>query len=98
MTMHNVVVSGSFDNMRSKDIRFLQEAARLGQVQVLVWDDEVVCTVTGQPPKFPLAERSYLLQALRYVNRVAAVSGPIDPQALPQIDGSQPTVWAVPPV
>ena len=83
MTMHKVAVGGSFDNMRSKHIRFLEEAARLGQVQVLVWDDDVVCALTGQPPKFPLAERLYLLQALRYVDRVAAVSGPIDPETLP---------------
>jgi len=57
-------------------------------VQVLVWDDDIVRAVTGQPPKFPLTERVYLLQAVRYVDRVAAVSGPLDPQTLPQIDGN----------
>jgi hypothetical protein len=56
MTTHNVLVSGSFDDVRSKHLRFLEEAARLGQVQVLVWDDEAVRAVTGQPPRFPLAE------------------------------------------
>ena len=97
MTTHNVVVAGSFDNMRSQHIRFLEEAARLGQVQVLVWDDDVVRAVTGHQPKFPLAERTYLLQALRYVDRVAAVPGPIDPQTLPPIpDDAQSSVWAVP--
>jgi len=98
MTTHNVVVAGSFDNMRSQPIRFLEEAARLGQVQVLVWDDDVVRAVTGQPPKFPLAERIYLLQALRYVDRVAAVSGPIAPQTLPPIPEAQSSVWVVPAV
>jgi glycerol-3-phosphate cytidylyltransferase-like family protein len=85
MTTHNVVVAGSFADVRSKQIRFLEEAARLGQVQVLLWDDEAVRAATGQPPRFPLAERIYLLRALRYVDRVAAVSGPIDRQTLPQI-------------
>ena len=95
MTLNSVVVTGGFDDMRSRHIRFLEEAARLGSLQVLLWDDEVVRAVTGQPPKFPLPERSYLLQALRYVDRVTAVSGPIDPAALPQIDGSQTHTWAV---
>jgi cytidyltransferase-like protein len=67
-------------------------------VQVLVWDNEAVCAVTGQPPKFTLAERVYLLQALRYVDQVAAVSGPINPQALPPIPEAQSSVWAVPAV
>jgi cytidyltransferase-like protein len=96
MTTHSVVAADSFDNMRSRHIRFLEEAARLGPVQVLVWDDEVVRAVTGQPPKFPLAERIYLLQALRCVDRVAAVSGPLDPQALPPIDEARSSVWVVP--
>jgi cytidyltransferase-like protein len=96
MTARNVVVTGGFDNPRSQHLRFLEEAARLGPVQVLVWDDEAIQAVTGQPPKFPLAERRYLLQAVRYVDRVAAVSGPIDPQALPPVAGMQPSVWAVP--
>ncbi len=96
MTKPNVLVAGSFDDMRSKHIRFLEEAARLGQVQVMVWDDDVVHAVTGRPPRFPLAERTYLLQALRYVDRVAAISRPIDPEALPPIDGTQSSVWVVP--
>ena len=96
MTTHNVVVAGSFDNMRSWHIRFLEEAARLGQVQALAWDDDMVRAVTGQPPKFPLAERIYLLQALRYVDRVAAVSGLVAPQTLPLIAEAQSSVWVVP--
>ena len=96
MTARNVVVAGSFDNIRSQQFRFLEEAARLGQVQVLVWDDEAVCAVTGQPPKFLLAERRYVLQALRYVDRVTSVSSPIDPQTLPPISDARSTVWAVP--
>ncbi len=98
MTTHNVVVAGSFDNMHSQHLRFLEEAARLGQVQVLVWDDEAVRVITGQPPEFPLAERIYVLQALRYVDRVEVVSGPIDPQTLPPISDTRSSVWAVPEV
>ena len=40
--MNNVVVSGSFDDIHSRDIRFLEEAAKLGHLHVLLWSDEVV--------------------------------------------------------
>jgi cytidyltransferase-like protein len=96
MTTRGVVVTGSFDDMRSRHIRFLEEAARLGQVRVLVWDDEAARAATGQPPRFPLAERMYLLQALRYVDQTTAIAGPIDLDALPQVDGSPSGMWVVP--
>ena len=64
-----VVVSGGFDDIRSGQIRFLEEAAKLGQLQVLLRDDESVKVIKGKPAKFPLAERQYLLQAVRYVRR-----------------------------
>ena len=96
MTTQQVVVTGSFDNMRSRHIRFLEEAARLGQVRVLVWDDEAVRAATGRLPRFPLAERMYLLQALRYVDQTAVISGPIDLEMLPEIAEARSSMWVVP--
>jgi len=60
-----VVASGAFDDIRSRDLRFLQEASRLGELCVLLWSDDLVEQVTGHPPKFPLAERYYFLNAVR---------------------------------
>jgi cytidyltransferase-like protein len=65
-----VVVSGGFDDVRSRDLRFLQQAANLGDLTVLLWADDAIEKLTGKPPKFPLAERSYFLNAVRYVSRV----------------------------
>jgi cytidyltransferase-like protein len=95
MTADNVVVMGSFDDVRSRHIRFLEEAAKLGTLRVLLWNDEVVRAATGNPLKFPLAERQYFLQAVRYVDQTTVVSDPIDPEALPQIGGSLAGVWVV---
>lgn len=67
--MKQVVVSGAFDDLRSRDIRFLEEAARLGPVTVALWDDDRVAAETGRCV-FPFAERAYLLEALRFVARV----------------------------
>ena len=102
--MKTVAVLGAFDDLKSRDVRFLEEASKFGAVHVWLWSDEVVAALTGQTPKFPFAERHYLLQAIRYVNSV----GQIDDSALRSvgnhsyllnvlpIGGSgQPGVWAV---
>lgn len=93
--MRKILVSGSFDDLRSPQARFLQEAARLGGVQVQLWSDRAVQALTGQAPKFPLAERQYLVQALRYVQAVEVID-PADPDSLPDVDPDEPQLWAVP--
>jgi cytidyltransferase-like protein len=69
--MTRVLVHESFDDLRSSDMRFLQEATRLGEVHVLLWSDDVVRRETGKPPKLPQEERLYLLESLRYVKSVS---------------------------
>lgn len=90
-----VVVSGAFDNLRSREIRFLQEASRLGDVTVLLWSDDLVRQFAGPPPEFPESERSYLLQAIRYVCRVQVVSKQTSKDVLPEDLGFKPDLWAV---
>jgi len=68
-----IVVSGGFDDIKSRDIRFLEEAAKLGPVTVLLWTDSAIKQDTGCAPKFPIAERYYFLDAIRYVSRVVEV-------------------------
>ena len=67
-----VIVSGGFDDLKSRDLRFLEEAAKLGELTVLLWPDSAIQQFTGRAPKFPLAERAYFLNAVRYVSRVVA--------------------------
>jgi cytidyltransferase-like protein len=93
--MKRVVVSGSFDDLRSRHVRLLQEASRLGDVCVLLWSDETTSALEGHAPKFPQAERMYLLQAIRYVSRVTAVTGRVERDALPFLDGIDPELWVV---
>ena len=64
----NVVVTASFDDLRSRHIRLLEEAAKLGEVHALIWPDERVQAFTNKPPKFQAHERLYLVQAIRYVH------------------------------
>jgi cytidyltransferase-like protein len=93
--MKRVSVTGSFDDLRSHHVRFLQEASRLGEVYVLLWSDEVVRSLEGSAPKFPQAERLYFVQALRYVKRVILVTDWFDRDTLPQVNNLQPEMWVV---
>jgi len=79
-----VVVSGGFDDIKSRDLRFLEEAAKLGELSVLLWPDATLQKLTGKPPKFPLAERSYFLNAVRYVGKVLAAEADADFDSLPK--------------
>ena len=79
-----VVASGGFDDVTSRDIRFFEEAAKLGELTVLLWPDAVIQEVTGRPPKFPLAERSYFLKAVRYISKVVIVDASTDCDSLPR--------------
>ena len=70
-----VVVTGAFDDLRSGQIRSLEEAAKLGEVTALVWADELLQQIEGKEPRFPEAERQYLLRAIRFVRRVVVWRG-----------------------
>jgi len=89
-----IVVSGGFDDIRARDLRFLEEAAKLGELNVLLWPDEMLRSSVGRAPAFPLAERLYFLSAVRYVMRVIPLTSPFDPDTLPELEGITPQVWA----
>jgi cytidyltransferase-like protein len=74
--MNSVFVAGSFDDLRSPQVRLLEEAAHMGPVHVALWSDAVVEQMEGKAPKFVEAERKYLLESIRYVNRVTLCNNP----------------------
>jgi cytidyltransferase-like protein len=90
-----VAVSGSFDDLRSRHVRFLEEAARMGEVHVLLWCDEAVRELEGREPRFPEAERLYLVESIRHVRRATVVGGAFERDVLPLADEVRPDAWAV---
>jgi len=94
--MRTIVVSGSFNNIQSRDIRFLEESAKRGPLIILLWSDDVFQRMEGCKPAFPQAERRYFLESVRYVKQVVLVDGRYNPDEIPQIEGINPEVWAVP--
>ena len=93
--MRAVIVTGSFDNLRSQHVRFLEEAAKCGSVHVALWRDETVEELEGAPPKFTERERAYLLQSLRFVDHVTLVRGAINPDTLTAFEGAKSDIWIV---
>ena len=93
--MKKTIVTGSFDDLQARDFRFLEEVSKLGSLHVLLWSDETIQQIEGKSPKFPQAERMYMLQAIRYVAGLTLVTGHVERDALPQIAAIQPDVWAV---
>jgi cytidyltransferase-like protein len=89
-----VVVSGAFDDLRSRQIRFLHEAARWGELTVLLEADASRSSPADKPAKFPLEERKYFLEALRYVRRVIVVPPGEEAHRLPDLDRLAPQIWA----
>src|ERR1035438_7711510 len=87
-----VVVSGGFDDIKAGDLRFLEAASKLGEVTVLLWPDSVGKRYSGKAPKFPLVERNYFLNAVRYVSKVVEAEASADFNSLPK--SFRAGIWA----
>lgn len=73
----SVVVEASLDNLKSDDVRFLEEAAALGPLRVRIPSDALLTARTGVAPLFPAAERLFLAQSLRFVDAAEIVDRPV---------------------
>jgi cytidyltransferase-like protein len=96
----HVLVTGSFDDLRSDQVRLLAAAAELGPVHVLLWSDELVQRIEGHGPKFPEDERQYLLEAIRYVSRVTLCRHAVGRDQLctqHAASAPRPQIWVVGP-
>ena len=97
--MNEVIVSGSFDNLRTPQFRFFDEASKFGPVHVLLWSDNVIRLLDGVAPRFTYEERLYFVQSLRYVTKVTCVEELADRDTLPPhpfIEKECTRNWVVP--
>jgi len=92
--LSEIALCAPFDNINTRHIRLLHEASRLGPVHIYLWDDAAINTLTGKDPKFPLAERRYHLESVRYVSKVTVV-GVNDANALPEESLATAGTWVV---
>ncbi len=93
--MNPIIVTGSFDVLRSRQVRFLEEASRLGMVQVLLYSDALSLALNGCSPKFPQAERVYFASAMRYASGVSVIDGRSFEDVVSQVQDRRPERWVV---
>jgi cytidyltransferase-like protein len=75
MTKKKVFVSGCFDMLHSGHIRFLEKAARHGDVHVALGSDRTLVGLKGRTPVTTEKERKYMLEAVRHVKRCTISRG-----------------------
>ena len=66
--MTRVLVAGSFDILHTGHIFLFQEAAKRGEVMVVVARDSSIIKIKGNPPILPEAQRLEIVQAIKYVS------------------------------
>ena len=69
MLKKKVFVSGCFDMLHSGHIRFLEKAAKYGDVYLALGSDRTVVELKGRAPVATEAERKYMLEAIRHVKQ-----------------------------
>jgi len=80
MRKKKVFVSGCFDLLHSGHIRFLEKAAKHGDVYLALGSDRTVVELKGRAPVATEAERKYMLEAIRHVKEclISRGSGILD--------------------
>lgn len=69
MPKKKIFVSGCFDLLHSGHVRFLEKAARYGDVYVALGSDRTVMDLKGRAPVTTERERKYMIKAVRHVKQ-----------------------------
>lgn len=69
MTAKRIVIAGTFDILHPGHVFLISEAAKLGEVIVVVARDENVVHAKGHPVIVPEQQRLFMVQALRGVSK-----------------------------
>jgi cytidyltransferase-like protein len=91
----NVLVTGGFSQYGSPLVRFLEEASKLGEVNVLLGDDNSISLKDDGSPKISVEERVYLLENNRYVSGVTVAKEGARLYDLNISKSMKPDIWAV---
>jgi FAD synthetase len=78
MARKQVVVAGTFDILHPGHVFLISEAAKLGDVVVVVARDKNVVRVKGHPAIVPEGQRRFMVEALKGVNKAVLGSESTD--------------------
>ena len=90
MTSKQVVIAGTFDILHPGHVFLISEAAKLGEVTVIVAQDENVLRAKGHPAIVPAKQRLFMVQALKGVTQ--AILGKPGPDFLSIVEEMNPDI------
>lgn len=89
----SIITAGGFDNFDFKKVRFIHEASKMGRLIILLFGDVLIKKLTGTPPKYPLPERVYFAENIRYVDRVHMIRDLTELQKVSELIGGTVDAW-----
>jgi cytidyltransferase-like protein len=91
-----VLVTGCYDWFHSGHVRFFEESCELGDLYVVVGNDENVRFLKGAGhPLLSEVERRYMVQSIRFVKQALISSGNGWMDAEPEIEKIKPNYYVV---
>ncbi|MFX1318992.1 MAG: adenylyltransferase/cytidyltransferase family protein [Promethearchaeota archaeon] len=69
MTKKQIVITGTFDILHPGHVFLIREAAKLGEVTVVIARDENVVHTKGHPVIIPEQQRLFMVEALKGVSK-----------------------------
>jgi FAD synthetase len=90
MTKKRIVVAGTFDILHPGHVFLITEAAKLGEVIVVIARDENVLHTKGHPVIVPEKQRLFMVQAVKGVSK--AVLGKPGPDFVSIVEDLKPDV------
>ncbi|MFX1575941.1 MAG: adenylyltransferase/cytidyltransferase family protein [Promethearchaeota archaeon] len=90
MTKKQIVLAGTFDILHPGHVFLITEAAKLGDVTVVIARDENVVKTKGHPVIIPEKQRLFMVEALRGVSK--AVLGNLGPDFVRIVEELKPDI------
>jgi cytidyltransferase-like protein len=95
MNKKKVFVSGCFDMLHSGHVRFLEKAAKYGDVYLALGSDRTLIGLKGRAPVTTEQERKYMLEAVRHVKRCIISRGTGILDFVEELKRIQPDIFIV---
>lgn len=91
--MKTVITAAGFNGFDSKRIRFIHEISKAGQIEIILFSDELIHRITGINPKYSESERKYFLESVRYVNGVHIINELTQLEQVAEVVGKAADTW-----
>lgn len=88
-----IITAAGFSVLDFKGIRFIHEISKSGRLEIVLFGDELIRSMTGSLPKYSEPERRYFLESVRYVNGVHTVNGLSQLKSVSDIVGKPVDTW-----